>query len=250
MSLHELRDTKPIEHHISNSAAITLWKLETEEPLRLSMTAGVADLLRRSLMSKVARQHETGIVPSVVSGHSETPLNHSHATYLALDLDFDAKIDHLACIFPNGIPPNILPAVFSLRSLRHRTEQWRLLPIYNGNLATSPIELLASSRCWYSVTPWAHPWHLKKNFQIREQFLRECALNNLPPPSQIEFSEQCFVRAHSVTWKDFPPTKLGQPLLRHSIMPRFVRVQWDHKVQGPILLGTGRHTGLGLFFPG
>lgn len=235
---------------LEGSAHLIVWKIESSQPLGLNKTAWLAEGVRRGMMSKAGQILGERQIPEVISGHSaEGILKRTHASYLPLDVDQDGHLDHVVLHLPEPPTDQLRMAIFSLRHIHLSGESALMIPLYLGPQKTSPVLGSESSRHWVTVSPWAHPWHLKKNFGLEEQLKEELKRDGLPSPSVVEFSEGCFLRGPACNVRQFPYRRPGKELVRHSVQLKFVKIGFDIPVEGPLLLGRARHFGYGLFQP-
>ena len=117
------------------------------------------------------------------------------------------------------------------------------------------------SRKWVSATPIALPRHPGRlaggGFRARAKAWRQaelaviaaCGHVGLPQPTHVEVSLSPFI-AGARTAYQFPPFNQshrgGKPIRRQLV---HASVTFDHRVTGPLMLGTGRFFGLGLMRP-
>jgi len=116
-----------------------------------------------------------------------------------------------------------------------------------------PGPYLDPARVWASVTPVVLDRHLKRydEGRIRELIADSCANAGLPWPAL----ERIQVGKHSAT-SGAPPAwpRLGAPPWTHWHVPEVLRsrllthvaIDFGCEVAGPVMLGAGRYTGLGL----
>ena len=98
------------------------------------------------------------------------------------------------------------------------------------------------STIWASVTPVAVPY-LGKNLTLAQSVAKMCEQDGLPPVT-VEVSDLPFVRGH------LPPASAIQHYQRkdgRKYLHCYVRLEFDHEVQGPIGLGAGKFQGYGWF---
>jgi CRISPR-associated protein Csb2 len=229
---------------------ILVWKIESETLLPVSRTPWLAEGLRRSLMSRVAARFGSDKIPEGLSGHSvDARKDFQHSAFVPLDLDLDGFLDHLAFSIPDELDEVVRFAALGLNNIRHYGEGVVVLPLYFGPIANAPALASEMSRNWTSVSPWAHPWYLKKRFGFAEQLIEELRRDGYPKPVEIEFAEKCFLRGDHIDVRHFPYRRPGKELVRHAVQLKFVRVTFESPVEGPLLLGRARNFGYGLFVP-
>lgn len=249
---------------------------ERVEGPRLPITScvGLAKQFRRALQS-VADEP----IPEFLSGHTPqgSPGQQFHLAVVPLPwiggAYADGSLMGLALIRPRELPAEdwraVLRAIGRLEragkgdhidlKLSARTA-WRLKRLLWGK---SPRTLEARrwarpSRLWGSVTPVAldrnpgdlHSENASKRSaafaEARDTVLQAVRRIGLPEPRELDVLRSCCV-AGTVKPQDFPryPFQASRPqrVLVH------VRLEFDHPVRGPILLGAGRYHGLGLMVP-
>ena len=235
--------------------------------LSVQNVESLAEAVRGALM-----HHASDPVPAVISGH--------HG-------DANVRGDHLAVVgLPNIGQPNAngellgfglatpraataaqIGAVYSAvaaweqagAELRlGRLGVWKLeREVGTPKLQTlRPRSWTRHSRRWVTATPvlldrnpgpfGSGPQDKQEKAQqrVRELLCTACVRVGLPTPIAIEFSRAPLLRGapHSNAFR--PPAN------RQDHRPRLhVALHFDEPVEGPVLLGAGRHRGLGLFRP-
>jgi len=100
---------------------------------------------------------------------------------------------------------------------------------------------------WVSVTPVALSIHPKPKKGLTEEasLLRDISRLGLPEPVELYLQNVSFVRGAPRAQDTFRQgvSALTGRLLRH------VHIQFPRTVEGPLLLGAGRHMGFGLLLP-
>ena len=203
----------------------------------------------RKAMIKQADRVTGGKTPSVLSGHGLPPNNrHGHAFYLPEDADGDGRIDHVIIHARNGLDRESLRALDCLRRMwTGDGEEWRVVLDRCGQpemFLSHPY--LASSRVWESVTPYLHPWHRKKNFDVADQIRRECRERGFPEPA-LEALPTVRVRGRERRSAHFHRFRSKRGLVQPDRQGSFWRIVFPTTVSGPVALGFGCHYGLGLF---
>ncbi|HSF46921.1 MAG TPA: type I-U CRISPR-associated protein Csb2, partial [Burkholderiales bacterium] len=113
---------------------------------------------------------------------------------------------------------------------------------------------------WQSVTPYLHPWHLKKPQMhssgamaqaILEQLRREWHARSTGLADIAEIRELSSV---SHGGRDLRPVhfhrfRRKRGLVQPDTLGRLLEMRFAQPVRGPIALGFGCHFGLGLFVP-
>jgi CRISPR-associated protein Csb2 len=220
--------------------------------------ASAADALRRAVLAQWPDPHA---IPEEVSGHdpSGAKSRHPHVAYLVVPAaGHPHSSGHLVGVgaaIPAGLTPQTKKALWDALSritrLSLRPGPWTLEPVYGADTPDIPLSLSASrwtrpSRLWASVTPVvlpAHPHDGPFGTDAEEAVRRACELSDLPRPSQLALSPVSFVPG-APTAREFPPYAKAASAPRVHVL-----LEFPHPVRGPILIGRGRYTGLGLCLP-
>ena len=240
--------------------------------------APVSRILRRALMSGYRRVGGENSIPEVVSGHAAegTPTDLSHLAIAPMAFagfpHADGRVFGFALIPPAGTSLGEIPgfrAAFENVARYDYGEERRVLelaetPLRNrlrlapadvaGKRSLSPEPYLQESRIWASVTPMVLDRHLKRkdDAEVRELVARACENVGLPRPdplrirtgkhSAIEGVPSARPLAGEPPWTRWQvPESMASRSLIHAV------IDFEQQVPGPILLGAGRFTGLGLF---
>ncbi|WP_207061643.1 type I-U CRISPR-associated protein Csb2 [Motiliproteus sp. SC1-56] len=213
---------------------------------RVEDTLRVAEAFRSALIHTLDQRLGVA-VPPLISGHDLPAENrHAHAFFLPEDADADGRIDHLLLHVPGGIDADVLRALDIMNRLwMGKTGEWRLLLDTKGDALG---QLSNQGQVWESLTPYLHPWHCKRGFDVEAQLLRECRLRGLPEPTIERLESIPLGRAkrpmRPVQFQRFRRRRgLQQPDRRGS----FLRLSFAEPVTGPLVLGFGCHFGLGMF---
>lgn len=217
---------------------------------RVEDSLRIGELLRSAVMSEAKQQLGEDAIPSVFSGHGLPERNrHEHAFYIPCDENDDGRIDRLLLHVPAGMGSTERRIVERLRSVWMRDGgEWRLALEAIGGFDVGGC-VTTSSAEWQSVTPYLHPWHIKKDFGVEDQIRRECRERALPEPVHLERLDHIRVGKQirrSVHFHRFRGKRgLNQPD-RHG---SFWRLRFAEPLRGPLALGFACHFGLGLFAP-
>lgn len=210
----------------------------------------IGELFRRAVMSEAKKQFGKDAIPAIISGHGLPKDNHHrHAFYLPWDANNDGHIDRLILHLPDGIDLPTRRIAERLKRLWSRDGgEWQLvLEDFVGPEPNDP--LLAKAIEWVSITPYLHPWHIKRSFDIEAQIKRECAMRDMPEPLELTLLPAVKVGTElrqSLHFRRFREKRnLEQPDRQGS----FWRIRFAQPVTGPVSLGFGCHFGLGLFQP-
>ncbi|MGQ0619685.1 MAG: type I-G CRISPR-associated protein Csb2 [Panacagrimonas sp.] len=231
---------------------------------RIEDTVRIGEALRAAAMGRAKRLLGEGSLPEELSGHDLGDDNrHGHAFWLPEDADGDGAIDHLLVHVPSGFSANTVKVLTSLQSLkRDEGEPLRLMieGLGSAELFGGITRIAQEARVWRSVTPYLHPWHLKKpqlrsleatRAAVSAQLRREWQLRDASRPAieQVDFLEEIDVsiggrKLRPVHFHRFRRKRgLNQP----DTLGRFVELRFAEPVRGPVALGFGCHFGLGLF---
>jgi CRISPR-associated protein Csb2 len=222
---------------------------------RVEDTVRVGEWLRWAAMSQAKRLLGEDCIPSLISGHGLPDDNrHAHAFWLPEDADGDGHIDHLVVHVPDGLSGQARRAVENIRRLWTKEgQEWQLL--YEdaglpGDFAgPDGSGICGTDQRFKSRTPYLMPWHMKRNFGVKEQVQRECRARGLPEIRSIEPLASIKVGARRRTPIDFYRFRSRRGLTQPDAHGCFVQIDFDEPVQGPLALGFGCHFGLGLFEP-
>jgi|SRR5579883_43472 CRISPR-associated protein Csb2 len=217
---------------------------------RVEDTVRIGELFRRAVMSAARDVFGEDAIPAVISGHGLPKENrHRHAFYLPWDQNNDGHIDRLILHLPDRIDEKTRRAIERLNHLWSRDGgEWQVV-LENLGEAEAGGLLLATVCDWKSVTPYLHPWYLKRGFDIEAQIRRECAMRGMPEP--VELTRLDAIKVGMLERKSLhfrclrEKRNLEQPDRKGS----FWRIRFAQPVAGPISLGSGCHFGLGLFRP-
>lgn len=242
-------------------------------------TVGIARSVRAALM-KFAPQPP----PELLTGHAEDggPAQRAHLAILPLPFvghaQADGSILGVALVFPRDLTADERRTLFRALAAwesEHRKdgEASPAIPVYLGNAGelyltrldeiAERATLRASTWCgparrWVSATPVAldrHPGDLHDRNPERaakaadeaEETLRQAASHiGLPRPSRVTVLPAAPL-AGAPKARHFPafPPEPGRQ--RRALV--HAALEFEGKVEGPILLGAGRYLGLGLFRP-
>ena len=223
---------------------------------RVEDTVRIGELFRRAVMSEAKKLFGEDAIPAVISGHGLPKENrHRHAFYLPWDSPIsgrtngDGRIDRLIFHLPDGMDQDTRQIAERLNRLWSRAGgEWQVV-LENIGETEAGEDLLAKVSGWESVTPYLHPWHMKRGFDVEAQIKRECAMRGMPEPVELTPLPAVKVGAQwrqSLHFRRFREKRdLEQPDRQGS----FWRIRFAQPVDGPMSLGFGCHFGLGLFRP-
>ena len=216
-------------------------------------TLRIGELVRQSVMSAFGKDDNGGrLAPPLFSGHGLPETNHHrHAFYLPYDSNCDGRLDRVLVHVPDSFDEDAQRTIGHLRRVWQRNGgEWRLLLEGMGDEKAGG-KLAESSQCWRSVTPYLHPWHIKKKFSIADQIRRECAArDNLPEVTELKLIQTIRVgnqERRPIHFHRFRTFKRSQQQPDRS--GSFWEITFAKPVTGPLALGFACHFGLGLFGP-
>jgi CRISPR-associated protein Csb2 len=230
---------------------LMVWSLE--RPLvRIGGDQAVtlASALRKAVISRVPDP-----VPAQISGHGAD--GRPHVGFLALpDVGHEHAEGHIlgvALAIPRDLPPTDLAALVkavimdSLSTLRVSRDQALRLRYGPDRHGLQPARWAAAQRGareWVTATPLMLDGHLRRGRDEAREVARSLVLAGYPSPAHVEVSAASL--ATGAVWRPRPGTlPAGRPHRRlvHA------RVRFTQPVTGPVLAGSMRYLGLGLFLP-
>lgn len=216
---------------------------------RVEDTLRIGELMRVATMGQCKRSFGENGIPPIFSGHGLPEGNrHRHAFYLPWDSNGDGLIDRVLVHVPDGMSTAEQHALVGVQKLWERGgTEWRLVLEGSGTPDVA-AQLARPSTIWESVTPYLHPWHVKKRFDIEDQIRRECRDRGIPEPLEIEvFGEVDVGKGHKRRPIHFHRFRSRRNLAQPDRLGSFWRLRFPEPVGGPLALGFGCHYGLGLF---
>ena len=243
----------------------------------LRATALVCRVLRKALMCGYRRIGLAGAIPEIVSGHDidGKPTRLPHLAIVPMAFTgfpySDGRVFGFALIPPARTTLSDIPgfrAAFEKIAPYDRGEERRVLMLEGAVLrerlclspagvktkrSLSPDPYVAAANVWASVTPIVLDRHLKQrdDNEIRELVANACENAGLPrpDPARIQIGKHSAVEGAPparplageprwTRWK-IPAPLVSRPLL-HAV------IDFERETPGPVILGAGRFTGLGL----
>ena len=218
---------------------------------RVEDTLRIGELMRIATMGQCKRAFGEDSIPPIFSGHDLPEGNrHRHAFYLPWDSNGDGKLDRILVYVPDGMSDDQQRVLGKVQNLWERGgAEWRL--VLEGSGTPNVAEKLTrTSATWESVTPYLHPWHIKKRLSIEDQIRRECRERGIPEPVAIEtFCEVDIGKDRKRRSIHFQRFRSRRGLTQPDRLGSFHRLIFADPVAGPLALGFGCHFGLGLFRP-
>ncbi|WP_445370881.1 type I-U CRISPR-associated protein Csb2 [Methylomonas sp. HW2-6] len=164
----------------------------------------------------------------------------------------DGLLDHVLIHVPAGIDDDMCRFLGALKTLKgFDGREWRLMLEHIGQRndfeSVSPIVQTAS--VWQSQTPYLHPWHCKKDFDVPAQIRRECRERKLPEPIEIPPIPTIKPHGRELRPIDFHRFRSKRGLVQPDTRGSFWQLTFAEPLTGSLALGFGCHFGLGLFTP-
>lgn len=244
-----LRPVRAARSAVPRAATTAQFVLAGKPLPRVEDSLRIGELARAAVMSQAKRRLGENHVPAIFSGHDLPDNNrHGHAFYLPWDSDGDGRIDRLLLHVPLGMDTQQRRVIEGLNRLWSPDgDEWRLALESMGD--GSGLALGAGSLRWQSVTPYLHPWHCKKGFDVTDQIRRECRERGLPEPVEFEH-----VPAINVGHQPRRPIRFQRFRSRRGLnqpdrLGSFWCLTFAEPIVGPLALGFACHFGLGLFAP-
>ena len=255
---------------------LVLEAIEGETP-DLRACALVCRALRRALMSGYRRAELGDAIPEIISGQTTdgSPTRVPHLAIVPLAFagypHADGRVFGFALVPPAGTNLRAVPGfvrAFEASAPYDPGRERRVLELEGAPLgkllllapagatgirSLSPAPYMESALVWASVTPIVLDRHLKRNGEreIREIIASACENAGLPRPdpdlihvgkhSAIEGAPPARPAAGAPPWTRWKaPESLATRSLVHAV------IDFGRATTGPVLLGAGRFTGLGL----
>lgn len=230
---------------------------------RVEDAVRVGEALRAAVMGQAKRLLGEDAVPSELSGHDLPDGNrHGHAFWLP-EADSRGEITHALIHVTGGLTREAIQVLSVLTTVRWGDgEPLRAMLEAMGSVSLfgSLSPLVCESQVWRSVTPYLHPWHLKKPDLRSPAALHQALLHQLRKewqargddlPQIVEFrelSEAHFAdrRLRSIHYHRF---RRKRGLTQPDTLGRLVEIKFNAPVRGPLAFGFSCHFGLGLFLP-
>jgi CRISPR-associated protein Csb2 len=239
-------------HKASRPTATTASFVLIGKPLpRVEDSLRIGELMRMAVMSQAKRVFGEGNIPAVFSGHDMPKDNrHRHAFYLPWDSNGDGRLDRLLLHIPDGMGAKQQRVLEKLDRIWSRDgNEWRLALESLGGIEAGGA-LMQKSTVWRSVTPYLHPWHVKKRFSVEDQIRRECRERGLSEPIVLELLDEVDVGSNRKRRPiHFHRSRNRRGLTQPDRLGSFWCLTFPEPVFGPLALGFGCHFGLGLFRP-
>lgn len=230
---------------------------------RIEDAVRVAEAVRLASMGLARRLLGPNGIPAELSGHGLPETNrHAHAFWLPEPNDH-GEIEHVLIHAPGGLGADAVRVLTALREIRRDEGEplgLMLEGIGQSVLFGAASRLAGESDIWRSVTPYLHPWHLKKP-QLRssaalgvalfEQLRREWRARGDTLPDIVAMSDIGAVRfaGRELRPVHFHRFRRKRGLVQPDTLGRMLQLRFAAPVRGPLAMGFGCHYGLGLFEP-
>lgn len=228
---------------------------------RIENAVRFGEALRLAAMGRAKRLFTEDHIPREISGHEFGNDNrHGHAFWLP-DPNQSGEISHALIHAPGGLRQDAVRALAALQKLWHGEGEPLCLMLEGVGGAPQFAKLtplVKTSSVWRSLTPYLHPWHLKKSQLHSPEALHEAILGQLRKewhargqgrPEIIDFSE---IPANHFRGRRLRPLhyhrfRRKRGLIQPDTLGRLIEIHFATPVSGPLALGFGCHFGLGLF---
>lgn len=228
---------------------------------RIEDAVRTGEAVRAAAMGKAKQLLGPDRIPPELSGHAlGTGNRHAHAFWLA-DPNERGEIAHVLVHAPGGFGDDAIRVLFALKEVRRDGgEPLRLMleGLDEAAAFSTLTPLAAESAVWQSVTPYLHPWHLKKPQMRSREALRDALLGQLRRewrsrderlPDIVELRElpQVGFAGRRLLPVHFHRFRRKRNLVQPDTLGRLIELRLEAPVRGPLALGFGCHFGLGLF---
>jgi CRISPR-associated protein Csb2 len=236
---------------------------------RIEDAVRIGEALRAAAMGRAKHLLGPDDLPKELSGHDLGDDNrHGHAFWLPdsfrlPDPGTSGEIEHLLVHAPGGLSPDAMRVLTALERIeRDEGEPLRLMleGLGSSTLFDTITPLVGKAAVWQSVTPYLHPWHLKKPQMrspaataeaILEQLRREWRGRGTGLPELAEIRELPSVQHGGRTLRPlhFHRFRRKRGLVQPDTLGRLLELRFAQPIRGPLCLGYGSHFGLGFFAP-
>jgi len=248
--------------------SMLVFRVRSGRKLSLESCGALADVIRRTLMSRQGRE-----IPEWLSGHAGdgSPSKRNRPTYLPLGFVgheyADGHLLGLALAVPNGFsshdfddlfellarhgePPEVVAGGIGFLRLRMRSGELEIeldeRPFSQRPRMLQPETWTKPADCWSTVTPVVLPRFPRRELTPEAIVERACVDAGYPKPIVVRAQYAPFLTGVPHV-KSFP-TKVEKP----GIPPRMrmhVKITFPVRVRGPVLIGAGRFVGYGVCHP-
>jgi CRISPR-associated protein Csb2 len=230
---------------------------------RIEYAVRIGEAVRAATMGRAKHLLGPDALPSMLSGHDLGEHNrHAHAFWLP-DPSQRGEIAHVVVHVPGGLSGDAIRVLTSLQQIkRGEAEPLRLMleGFGTASLLEGVTPLTGEGVTWRSLTPYLHPWHLKRPEMrspdatakaIFQQIRREWHGRSAGLPELVEVNEVSSIEydGRELRPLHFHRFRRKHGLTQPDVLGRFLELRFAQMVRGPIALGFGCHFGLGLFAP-
>ncbi|OQW70024.1 MAG: type I-U CRISPR-associated protein Cas5/Cas6 [Proteobacteria bacterium ST_bin11] len=215
-------------------------------------TIRFAEHVRRAILGKAKWLLGGDAIPALLSGHGlDADNRHCHAFYLPQS-NAQGLLDHVLIHIPGGIDDEMRQVLGALKTVKgFDGQEWRVMLEHIGCREDfkSATPVVQRACFWESVTPYLHPWHWKKSFDVPMQIRRECRERNIPEPIDIQTLSIITPYERELRPVDFHRFRTKKTLIQPDTKGSFWQLSFSEPVAGPIALGFACHFGMGQFVP-
>ena len=227
---------------------------------RIEDAVRVGESLRAAAMGRARQLLGPDSLPGSLSGHGVGQHDaHAHAFWLP-DPNGRGEVEHVVVHARSGFSAEAMRVLTSLEFVsRGESEPLRLM-LEGFGPASLFHSMTAQAAVWRSVTPYLHPWHLKKAEMrtpdnraaaLLGQLRREWKGRGPGLPEIMEINELLSVDhgGRHLRPLHFRRTRRKGGHAQPDTLGQFLEMRFAEPVRGPIALGFACHFGLGLFAP-
>lgn len=230
---------------------------------RIEDAVRVGEALRLAAMGTARRLLAADCIPGELSGHELGEDNrHAHAFWLP-EADERGEIAHVLVHAPGGLGSEAIRVLAAMQTVkRDEGEPLRLIleGIGAARLFAQISDLVGESDVWRSITPYLHPWHLKRpqlrspqalHAALLEQVRREWhgRADGQPDIVGLRVLPEARVGGRALRPAQFRRFRRKRGLVQPDTLGRLLELRFAAPVRGPLALGFACHFGLGLFRP-
>jgi len=249
------------EHRTKDVATTARFAVYGKPLPRIEEAVRVGEIIRAATMGMAKHLLGADSIPAELSGHGIGNSRHEHAFWLP-EPNTRGEVTHVLIHVPRGLSAAAIRVLCALQNVK-RDDGQPLRLVLEGlgkaDLFKAVSPLVTEAAVWRSVTPYLHPWHLKRSETRSAKALHEAVLKQLRRewaargdlPQLLDFGElieRNFEgrRLRPLHYRRFRRKK---GLIQPDTLGRLIELRFAEPVRGPIALGFGCHFGLGLFAP-
>lgn len=252
-----------VERRSAQRPTTARFMLFGKPPPRIENAVRIGEAVRVAAMGMARRLLGPDGIPAELSGHGLPETNrHAHAFWLP-EPNGRGEIEHVLIHAPGGLGADAVRVLAALCEIkRDDGEPLRLMleGIGQSGLFGTASPLVGESDVWCSLTPYLHPWHLKKpqlrssaalGVALLEQLRREWRARGDHLPDLVAISD---IRSVRFAGRELRPVhfhrfRRKRGLVQPDTLGRMLQLRFAAPVRGPLAMGFGCHYGLGLFEP-